>query len=167
MRNLFRSLCMLSLLTALIHFASCNRITPAGFWSNYHHKYLQENIQNQGPWGETSLYCWNYQKNSKEFNQKQMLHFAQENDWSLVDSMKVFNDSIYCRSNANRLDYSHSILSTHLIPLLKQNNEYTIFVFKTRWVAVKPGNSDETEKNGFIIFDKKNSIILAFHKWGE
>ena len=62
----------------------------------------------------------------------------------------------------------------YTVELITENNKFDnefkngkIYLFKTGMIAVKPGNSTETETNGFLILNQNKTELKLFHKWGE
>src|SRR4051794_35517328 len=72
-------------------FASCNKATPAGFWKSYQKKLLVNNISDQGPNGGHRAMYWKAD-NAGTFSSKNVLDFAKNNGWTLVDSSEFNSD---------------------------------------------------------------------------
>ena len=70
---------------------SCNKMTPAGFWKNYH-KDLKLNVfSDQGPWGGYRIIHWE-SKNKYDFETNDILKYAKANGWTLIDSSEYGNN---------------------------------------------------------------------------
>lgn len=63
-------------------------------------------------------------------------------------------------------DYSRDILKDEILPKLKKHDN-RIFVFKTNWLAIEPGNTRETTENGFGVLNSDGTELKVFHLWGE
>ena len=46
-------------------------------------------------------------------------------------------------------------------------SEMKVFVFKTDWEAIEPGNARQTEQNGFIVLNRDGTEMSVYHLWGE
>src|SRR5256885_6454352 len=66
-------------------FASCNKMTPAGFWKSYRKEFLVKSISDQGPYGGHRAIYWKANK-VNTFNSNNILEFAKKNGWTLVDT---------------------------------------------------------------------------------
>ena len=135
---------------------------PAGFWNNFKPELITKNESNQGPYGGTRKIKWQ-SKSQNSLSRNDFIQFAISNQWILVDSLD-FNESKIDQSNLDK--YSKQILLNHLNSL-DFKSELSIFVFKTKWIAVEPGDLSETLINGFIIFNLKNKTSRVYHLWGE
>lgn len=155
---------ILTVLTFLVLITACSKTTPAGFWTNYQKELIASKVNNQGPWGGNSEIHWKINSISP-FSTKEILDFAKKNDWQLTDSLVYKNNSIKPFTNFNDKDYSYRILETFLNK--SESTENYVFVFKTGWIAVEPGNKRETNKNGFVIINSNRKKITVYHLWGE
>ena len=150
------------LLTAL---TACSKLSPAGFWLNYQKKLIIFKTSDQGPRGGHREINWEA-TNAKTFDVKQVIDFAKENGWQLVDSFEIEKDTLSLQPKPKADDYA--------IELFKQLNfrktnpiKSTIFMFKTGWIAIEPGNARETYQNGFLIFSDDFTKMKVYHSWGE
>ncbi len=152
-------------LTVLV--TSCNKTTPAGFWTDFHKDLLLTKNSDQGPWGGHREIYWKSETNNS-FTDKELIEFADKNDWQLVDSISFSADSI-TKNSFSKLkndDYSLDILKETVLPKLKTKNN-RIFIFKTTWLAVEPGNARETYENGFAVLNSDGTELKVYHLWGE
>ena len=78
-----RTICLLIGISLLI--ISCNKLTPAGFWKNYHKDLQLKEFSDQGPWGGYRIIHWE-SKDDYNFEINDILKFTKENDWTLIDS---------------------------------------------------------------------------------
>src|SRR4051812_43263191 len=85
---MIRAFFLLTLVVTLA-FASCNKVTPAGFWKNYRGDLLVKDLSDQGPNGGHRSAYWKSDK-TNAFNSANVLDFARKNGWTLVDS-STFN----------------------------------------------------------------------------
>jgi len=76
---------------------------------------------------------------------------------------KVTKNSFFKLKND---DYSLDILYNDIVPKLKKNDS-KIFIFKTTWLNVEPGNTRETFENGFAILNSDRTELKVIHLWGE
>ena len=152
-------------LTVLV--TSCNKTTPAGFWTDFHKDLLLTKNSDQGPWGGHREIYWKSETNNS-FTDKELIEFADKNDWQLVDSISFSADSI-TKNSFSKLkndDYSLDILKETVLPKLKTKNN-RIFIFKTTWLAVEPGNARETFENGFAVLNSDGTELKVYYLWGE
>lgn len=156
-----------TILTLTVLLSSCNQTSPAGFWTNFHKDLILTKNSDQGPWGGHREINWKSETNNT-FTDKELIEFADKNDWKLVDSISFLADSI-TKSSFSKLkndDYSLDILNETVLPKLKTKDN-RIFIFKTTWLAVEPGNARETFENGFAVLNSDGSELKVYHLWGE
>ena len=155
---------------------SCNKIQPAGFWSNYNKKSLEKHINNQGPWGGHRALHW-ISDNHDTFQTKNVIDFASKNGWTLVDS------SMYSSSEINNWKYlgkeifplgylgfnPKTIPSTNTYEYFPRwtKSEIIVFQFKTEWSLIQPGTNKTNDINGFVVIDKNKKEMSVYHLWGE
>jgi hypothetical protein len=132
-------------LTFLI--SSCNKTTPAGFWTDFHKDYIIAKNSDQGPSGGRIEIHWKCETNNS-FTNKELIEFADKNDWKLIDSISFSADTLTKNSFSNQKidDYSLDILNESILPKLKSKDS-KLFIFKTTWLNVEPGNARETFEN--------------------
>lgn len=140
---------------------SCYKLTPSGFWVNFHPNEVEFSESDQGPWGGTRKMDWKLLEKTKNH---QLIDFAQNNGWTFVDSLTLTNDKLKDLDIKN--DYSDYILSEKAF-LNLNDSKYKILRFKSGWVSIEPGNLSETLINGFIIIDLNNNFQRVYHSWGE
>ena len=158
---------ILAILTVMNIATSCNKTTPAGFWTNFQNNHIKENNSNQGPWGGHTEVFWKGDTQNT-FSDFKLIEYAQKNNWKLVDSISFSVDSI-ADNDFTKLkidDYSLTILKKN-IQLNAASNDYKVFIFKTNWLAVEPGNARETFENGFAIINSNGTELSIYHLWGE
>jgi hypothetical protein len=154
-RNLFL------LILILFVFNSCDKVTPAGFWKDYQQDKITNNKSDQGPWGGQRIIKW---LNKETFNPKDINEFATKNGWTLIDSLKIDN-TIKTKLGNFKNEYSEQIFATTVLTNIK--NEAMVYIYKTGWVAIEPGNTDKTEDNGFLTLNADRTELTAYHIWGE
>ncbi len=121
----------------------------------------------QGPWGGHREIIWRSVSHNS-FSFTELIDYADDNGWKLADSISVSLDTI-TKSIIQKLradDYSLDLLRDRILPSMNARS-YTIFVFKTSWLAVEPGNARETFENGFAVVDSDGTEMRVFHIWGE
>jgi len=155
---------ILAILTLSILITACSKTTPAGFWINYQKGLISSKANDQGPLGGDSEIHWKY-NSAKAFSTKEILDFATKNGWQLTDSLVYKKKLIKPFTNYNDKDYSYCLLETFLNK--SGATENYVFVFKTGWIAVEPGNERETNKNGFVIINSNRKEFTVYHLWGE
>jgi hypothetical protein len=144
---------------------SCSRVTPAGFWTNFHYDLINKKDSDQGPWGGYREIHWK-SKERKTFTSEEVIDFAKQNDWQITDSLNYTNNILEPLTNYNKTDYSADILENTFLKKINSPHN-NVFVFKTGWVAVEPGNAKETEKNGFVTINSDGTELIIYHSWGE
>ncbi|MCF1750325.1 hypothetical protein [Mariniradius sediminis] len=152
-------------LTVLV--TSCNKNVPAGFWTNFHKDLILTKNSDQGPWGGHREMNWK-SKSNNTFTDKELIEFADKNDWKLIDSITFSADTLTkdIFSKLRNDDYSLDILNESILPKLKITDN-KIFIFKTTWLKVEPGNTRETFENGFAILSSDGTELKIYHFWGE
>ncbi len=152
---------LLALTSILLVTTSCNKSTPAGFWKDFHKDKITNNISDQGPWGGQRIINW---LDKKTFNSKDINAFASKNGWTLVDSLKI-NDLTKTKFDNFKNEYSEQLFKSTVLPKIKTGE--AIYIYKTGWIAVEPGNTDETEDNGFVTLNADKTELNVYHIWGE
>ncbi len=152
-------------LTVLV--TSCNKTTPAGFWTDFHKDIILTKNSDQGPWGGHREIKWKSEAYNT-FSDKELIEFADKNDWKLLDSISFSADTLTKKSfsKLKNDDYSLDILNDSILPKLKTNDN-RIFIFKTTWLTVEPGNTRETFENGFAVLNADGTELKVYHLWGE
>jgi len=145
---------------------SCNKLTPAGFWKSYKKQLIVIKESDQGLWGGYRKIVWENDI-TDTFEKKDAIDYSYKNGWHVTDSLIIKNDSIVSLTDYNDKGYSCKILRREIMSLLEAKHIYQVYVFKTGWVAVEPGNATETEKNGFILINENGTKLIMYHLWGE
>jgi hypothetical protein len=76
----------LTILALTVLVISCSRTSPAGFWTNFHSDLILTKNSDQGPWGGRREIYWK-SETSKSFTEIELIDYANNNDWKLVDSI--------------------------------------------------------------------------------
>lgn len=152
-------------MTLTVLATSCSKTTPSGFWTNFHKDLITTKDSDQGPWGGHIEIHWKSEI-SKTFSSREIVDFASKNGWQLTDSLIYTSESLRQLTNYSDTDYSIDILKENVLKRINSIDKY-IFVFKTSWIAVEPGNARETEKNGFAVINSNGTELIVFHLWGE
>lgn len=157
----------LNIFTLTVLITSCNKTTPAGFWTDYHKDLILKKNSDQGPWGGHREINWKSEINNT-FTDKELIEFADKNDWKFLDSISFSEDTLTKKSfsKIDNDDYSLDILNENIVPKLKTKDN-KIFMFKTTWLAVEPGNARETFENGFAVLNSDGTELKIYHLWGE
>ncbi len=121
----------------------------------------------QGPWGGHREINWKSEAKNT-FTDTELIEFAAINDWNLLDSVSFSADNLTKNifSKLKNDDYSLDILNESILPKLKTKDN-KIFIFKTTWLAVEPGNARETFDNGFAVLNSDRTELTIYHLWGE
>ena len=140
---------------------------PAGFWKDFHKDLIVTKNSDQGPWGGHREIYWE-SETANAFADKEIIEFANKNDWKLIDSISFSADTLTKNSFSNMKndDYSLDILKESVFLKLKPNDS-KLFIFKTTWLAVEPGNARDTFENGFAVINSDGTELRIFHLWGE
>jgi hypothetical protein len=144
---------------------SCNKLSPAGFWNNYHTASIVIKKSNQGPRGGNREIIWK-SKYTHTFDKEHVISYAKKNGWQLTDVLAVKNDSLISFGNYEQKSYSFNILTDNVATLINKSST-CILIFKTGWIAIEPGNARETKKNGFAILNSDGTELAVYHLWGE
>ena len=165
MKRTIKHILTIFYLTVLV--TSCNQTTPAGFWKDFHKDLILTKNSEQGSWGGQREINWK-SKFTNTFTDNELIEFAYKNDWKLIDSISFSADTLTkkCFSTLKNDDYSLDILNESILPKLKTTDN-KIFIFKTTWLAVEPGNSRETFENGFAVLNSDGTELKVYHLWGE
>lgn len=121
----------------------------------------------QGPRGGHREINWKSEAKNT-FTDKEIIEFADKNDWKLIDSISFPADTLTKDrfSSLKNDDYSLDLLNESILPKLKSTDN-KIFIFKTTWLKVEPGNTRETFENGFAVLNSDGTELKIFHLWGE
>ncbi len=158
---------LLTIFCVAVLATSCNRSTPAGFWTDFHKDLITNQNSDQGPWGGHREINWQ-SNTSGTFTNKELIAFAAINEWELLDSILFPADTLTSNSFSKLKsdDYSFDLLNENVLPKLKSNDN-RIFTFKTTWLKVEPGNTRETFENGFVVLNREGTALKVYHFWGE
>lgn len=158
---------ILTIFSLTVSVTSCNKTTPAGFWTDFHKDFITTKNSNQGPWGGQREINWKSETNNT-FTENELIEFADKNDWKLLDSISFSADTL-TKNSFSKLkndDYSLDILNESILPKIKSKDS-KIFIFKTTWLNVESGNTRETFENGFAVLNSDKTELKIFHLWGE
>ncbi len=143
---------------------SCSNLSPAGFWEKFHPEFVTTSLSDQGPRGGHREIRWKI-GSGEPFTSKEIIAFAKDYGWELTDSLVYTRGALTPFTNYDEADYSYDLL---LRFLTDDNSPVTnIFVFKSNWIAVEPGNARDTEKNGFVFLNSTGTELIVYHLWGE
>ena len=152
---------------------SCNKITPARFWKNYHKDLQLKTLSDQGPWGGYKIIHWE-SKDNYSFETNDILKYAKENGWTLVDSSEYGKNLpkswTYLDKNVFPFNYNEPIdLNNQINDKLQRwiDSDFKLFSFKTGWIIIKPGTDESTELTGFILVSNDKRKMTVYHLWGE
>ena len=162
-----KTIIILVVLTLTLFTNSCSKISPAGFWTEFHKDLIIKKNSDQGPWGGHREISWESETDNF-FTSKKVIDFAEKNGWELIDSISFLADTL-TRNNIIELkndDYSLDIFKNKVLPKLTTKDN-KLFVFKTTWLAVEPGNTRETFENGFAVLNSDRTKLKVYHLWGE
>ncbi len=140
---------------------SCSKVGPAAFWKEFKPKHIKTSNSDQGPFGGTTIIDWSF---NSPIPPNEIIAFAGKNEWELVDSFVISHDSVLNIDTKN--NYQNQILKDKAVAKLNFE-QYRIFLFKTSWIAVEPGNLSKTDHNGFAILNENNTFFRVYHIWGE
>ena len=158
---------ILTIFISIVLIISCENTSPDSFWTNFHKEFILTKKSNQGPWGGLRQIKWKSEvKNT--FTDNEFINFAHKNDWKLIDSVSFSVDTL-TKNSFYRLkndDYSIDILNEMILPKIKSKDN-KIFIFKTTWLNIEPGNTAETFENGFAVLNSDRTELKVFHLWGE
>lgn len=142
---------------------SCNSINKAHFWEDFE-KDKQVNVySDHGPWGGVSRISWSSDREG-DFRGQDIIDFAGQNGWELTDSLHYPDSSLHIDVSEEG-EYFDQLLSESLSG--SDTADKVIFVFKTGMIAVRPGNDGDTDRNGFVVINKKGTHLNVFYRWGE
>jgi hypothetical protein len=153
-----------------IALGSCHKAMPAGFWLDFRKDQIVKRISDQGPYGGKREIIWKANSGHK-FSSQEFIEFAEKNGWQLMDSIFIPLDMLKKWKNNNTFPFTYSQFSDSTIVEvgfpIRIKADVELYRFKTGWVAVRPGNARETEKNGYVIFKPDGSEVVVYHLWGE
>lgn len=165
MKRKIKHIPIIYFLTVLV--TSCSKTTPSGFWTDFHYNLIITKNSDQGPWGGNREINWKSETNNS-FTDKEIIEFADKNDWKLIDSISFSADTL-TQNSFSKLkndDYSLDILNSNIVPKVKSKDS-KLFIFKTTWLNVEPGNARETFENGFALLNLDGTEFKIYHFWGE
>jgi hypothetical protein len=158
---------ILSIFCLTVLVISCNKATPASFWTDFHKDIILTKNSDQGPWGGHREIKWKGETYNT-FSDKELIEYADKNDWKLLDSISFSADTLTKKSFSKLKNdgYSHDILNESILPKLKTTDN-RIFIFKTTWLRIESGNTRETFENGFAVLNSDGTELKVYHLWGE
>ena len=158
------------LLCLLLAFCtSCtNNFSTGAFWKDFHKSAIKKEHNDQGPFGGCRDLYW---KSDKEvFNTNEVIDFANKNGWEFVDKITIPKDTLI---NWQELGFYFSYKKDFWqgdniinFPVEILSNA-TLLRFKTSFIAVEPGNANETEVNGYVLINDDSNEMSIYHLWGE
>ena len=174
-------MCKLIKLAAILILVSfmlncCQKIEPAGFWTDFHRDLLKEQYNDQGPWGGHRAIYWTSER-QKSFDTKNVIDFAFKNGWTIVDSTDYTSDEIKAWTYLGKpiFPLSHEGFNSTMTPSIKTymyfprwtNSDVLVLRFKTGWISILPGTDKENEINGVVMLSKDRRENAVYHLWGE
>jgi hypothetical protein len=135
---------------------SCTRIAPAGFWEDFKSDLLTRSSNDHGPWGGHRIMKWASESRST-FSSKEVIAFAMENSWEVVDSLIVREGGVD----------AFLMRDDHLNIPAEITGKSKAYVFKTGWIVVEPGTDETNDANGFVVINETGTEMLVYHLWGE
>jgi hypothetical protein len=153
-----------------ITLSSCHKATPAGFWLDFRKNLIVKSISDQGPYGGKREIFWKA-NSDHTFSSREFIEFANKNGWKLVDSIFIPFERLKKWTNKNTFPFTYSQFSDSSVaevglPIWIEADA-ELYRFSTGWVAVEPGSTKETEKNGYIVLSSDESRAAVYHLWGE
>ena len=156
---------LVSIMILTTFMASCTAIGPARFWVSFHKESIEKHKSDQGPWGGYREIQWK-SKGQKIFETKEILNYANKKGWKLTDSLLLASVSLHSDRNKNE-EYMYDLIRQTILNKWKLNDVNMIYIFETGWISVEPGNSRETDKNGFVGVSNDGKALFVYHRWGE
>jgi len=156
---------ILSIVILAMLLPSCAKLTPASFWKSFQKKLIVKYESDQGPWGGHREIHWKA-TGTKTFEIQNVLDFAKKNGWVLAENLPFKLDPSHYENENDA--YLHEILRNTIYRKWASEDVSTIYVFRTGWVCVKPGDdSIYTGKTGFIALSRDKKTLLLYHTWGD
>lgn len=157
-------------------FSYCSHIAPAGFWKQYKKKIIIKEISVQGPNGGNRVIFWQTQE-IKCLNPNEIIEFAMNNGWELVDSIEVQENILktWYFNNKPIFPLSHEGFILHPdineskyqdFPRIIKDN-LMVYRFKTGSLIIESGTDETNDVNGFIILNYSKNEMALYHLWGE
>jgi hypothetical protein len=167
-RDIVKIICVVT--TYWISLTSCHKTTPAGFWLDFRKDLIVKSISDQGPYGGKREIFWKA-TGGRKFSSQEFIEFAKKNSWQLMDSIFIPLEMLKKWTNNNTFPFTYSQFSDSTIvevgfPIWIEAN-VELYRFSTGWVAIQPGSTKDTEKNGYIVFQPDGSRVAVYHLWGE
>lgn len=171
MNNVFKSIVFLLSITI----CSCNKNTPAGFWTSYKKHNIKGNVNDQGPRGGHRAIYWKAEVNT--FNSRDIIDYAATNSWRLFDSIEVNEEQlknwtydskpVFPLANDGFSPDSVRNISTYAQFPRQITESLKVYSFKTGWLAIEPGTDDSLDVNGFVLLSNAGDEMAVYHLWGE
>jgi hypothetical protein len=153
-----------------ISLTSCHKASPAGFWLDFRKDLIVKSISDQGPYGGMREIFWKA-NSDHSFNSQEFLAFAGKNGWQLIDSAFIPFERLKKWTNNNTFPFTYSQFSDSSIAEVGFpfwiKSDIELYRFSTGWIAIEPGNTRQTGKNGYIVFNQDGSEMAVYHIWGE
>jgi hypothetical protein len=158
---------ILAVLALTVFTNSCSRLSPAGFWTEFHSDLITAKYSDQGPWGGHRKISWK-SETGNFFTPQKVIDFAEKNGWKLVDSISFSADTLTKNSVIvfKNDGYSTDIFRHEVLPELTAKDN-KVLVFETDWLEVEPGNARETFEDGFAVLNSGMTELKVFHLWGD
>lgn len=157
---------------------SCNKPTPAGFWKTYKEEFKKKDLSGQTLNGGYRALYWSV-SNSHVFNSNEVLLFAKEKGWSIVDSVDIETEDLKAwyinnipifplRSEGFDKDVT-AMSSTYENFPRWINRKSKVYMFKTGWLLFPGGEyvNESIDINGFIMLDDTHTEMAVYHLWGK
>lgn len=150
---------------------SCDKAKPAGFWNSFHKNLISKSISDNGPYGGHTEIYWKSDKQNL-FTIQEVTDFAKKNKWQFSDSIFFSGKDLEILThNGQTFPFTYSDFSDSLMNMAAFHkwitSELKLYRFKTNWIAIEPGNSRQTENNGYVLISSDGAELCVYHLWGE
>jgi hypothetical protein len=150
--------------------SSCHKASPAGFWLGFRKDLMVKSISDQRPYGGKREIFWKANRDHK-FSSQEFIAFATKNGWHLMDSLFIPFRSLKKWTNNNTFPFTYSQFSDSTVvevgfPIWIET-DVELYRFNTGWIAIEPGNTKDTKKNGYLVLSSDRSAVAVYHLWGE
>lgn len=153
--------------------SSCTSPMPAGYWEGFKSAAIATVQSDQGGHAGYRAIHWIANENDF-FTADEVIAFAQENDWPLIDSTAYSAASIQCWAYAgqpifplgfNGFDPRAGGEESYRCFPRWINTDLVIYKFKTPWLTVVEGEWQDAM--GYAVISADSRQMALYHLWGD
>ncbi|OOQ62223.1 hypothetical protein [Mucilaginibacter pedocola] len=126
----------------MVCLTGCKKLPPAGFWTDFDSPHITDKNSDQGPWGGNRTIYW---ENKAGIKDTDMLKFAHENEWILLNTRNVIDPAV------------------EMDKWIKYPGK--LYIFNSEWTTEVDGK--DKIAYGYILISDDHKRMSLYHSWGQ